>query len=242
MAGVLDAETALILPKGCLDSSTYHKMRNAIIQAAIDHPDGVVVDVTALAVPSPSAWAAFTSARWHISRWPGTPMALVCARRARDAIAGFDVSRQLQLFESVGDAVAVLQDQRRGFRRRACGELPHTSASVRESRRLMEAWLTAWSRPELISIAKLVVTVFVENALTHTDSVPTVRLESVDDVVSVAVDDDSAVPAARRDRSARGGDDVSGLAIVAALCRDWGNAPTSSGKTVWATIGPENQL
>jgi hypothetical protein len=34
----------------------------------------------------------------------------------------------------------------------------------------------------------------------------------------------------------------SGLHIVGALCRAWGNAPTSSGKTVWAVIGPENRL
>lgn len=38
------------------------------------------------------------------------------------------------------------------------------------------------------------------------------------------------------------GIDVSGLAIVAALSRAWGSSPTSSGKTVWAIIGPENQL
>jgi hypothetical protein len=35
---------------------------------------------------------------------------------------------------------------------------------------------------------------------------------------------------------------VSGLAIVAALCRTWGATPTSSGKTVWALIGRENQF
>lgn len=98
------------------------------------------------------------------------------------------------------------------------------------------------ARPELISIAKLVVTLLVENVLAHTESRPTVSLEDVGDVVSVAVADDSPVPATRRERSSRGVDDVSGLAVVAALCRGWGNAPTSSGKTVWAIIGPENRL
>ncbi len=38
------------------------------------------------------------------------------------------------------------------------------------------------------------------------------------------------------------GIDVSGLAIVDALSRAWGSTPTASGKTVWAIIGPENQL
>ena len=35
---------------------------------------------------------------------------------------------------------------------------------------------------------------------------------------------------------------VSGLAIVAALCRAWGAIPSSSGKTVWGLVGRENQL
>jgi hypothetical protein len=113
---------------------------------------------------------------------------------------------------------------------------------MHESRELMAQWLTAWDRPELISVAKLVVTVFVENVFAHTRSAPTIRLESHGDVVAVAVQDDSAVLASRCERSSGGSDDVSGLAIVAALCRSWGNAPTTSGKAVWAVIGPENQL
>ena len=52
---------------------------------------------------------------------------------------------------------------------------------------------------------------------------------------------DSSTPAARLP-SPTNVIDVSGLAIVAALSRDWGSTPTASGKTVWAIIGPENQL
>lgn len=243
VSGVLDADTALVRPEGRLDSTTYHQIRNAVIGAAIDHQDGVIVDVTSLAVPRPSAWAAFSSARWHIGRWPGTPMALVCALgTGRDEIARCDLSGQLPLFKSIGDAVTALRGQRRGFRRRARIELPRTSASVREARELVGDWLTTWSRPELIPIAKLVVTVLVENVLAHTESTPTVRLDDVGDVVSVAVEDDSPVLATRCERSEGGGSDVLGLGIVAALCRGWGNAPTSSGKTVWVIIGPEDQL
>ena len=32
------------------------------------------------------------------------------------------------------------------------------------------------------------------------------------------------------------------LALVASVCRAWGSTPMSSGKTVWAVLGPENQL
>ena len=58
--------------------------------------------------------------------------------------------------------------------------------------------------------------------------------------------DDRGVRRQRRPRRAAAvsaeGIDVSGLAIVSALSRAWGSTPTSSGKTVWAVIGPENQL
>jgi hypothetical protein len=60
--------------------------------------------------------------------------------------------------------------------------------------------------------------------------------------VTVSVLDESATPAARHEDRYRGGDRVSGLAIVASVCRAWGSTPTPSGKTVWAVLGPENQL
>jgi hypothetical protein len=93
----------------------------------------------------------------------------------------------------------------------------------------------------LIPVAKVVVTSFVENVLKHTDSNPGVRLEFDGSAVTVAVDDGSHVPAGLRERPGPCGA-PSGLHIVAALCRAWGNAPTSSGKTVWAVVGPENRL
>jgi hypothetical protein len=48
--------------------------------------------------------------------------------------------------------------------------------------------------------------------------------------------------AARHEDPCRGGERISGLAIVASVRRAWGNAPRLSGKTVWALIGPENRL
>ena len=57
----------------------------------------------------------------------------------------------------------------------------------------------------------------------------------------IAVSDESTAPAQRLPSPAQG-IDVSGLAIVDALSRAWGSTPTPSGKTVWAVIGPENQL
>lgn len=238
------AGTAVLRVGGFLNSATYLSLRDAIIKTALDEPRAVIIDVTTLVVPAPSAWAVFTSARWHVTSWPDVPMALVCAHHeGREAIHRNGIARYLPVFPRTEDAVeALVLSDPSAVRRRRRATLPATLASVAASRDLVSEWLADWERPELTSVAKLVVTVFVENVLQHTQSAPVVRLEASGDAITIAVEDGSSAPAARRERSARGGDEVSGLAIVAALCRRWGTAPTSSGKTVWAVIGPENRL
>ena len=111
--------------------------------------------------------------------------------------------------------------------------------------RLANSWPSGW-RPgpdvELIPVATVVVNVFIENVLQHTASAPVLALESDGAAVTISVQDDSSIPAARHEDPRRGGDWVSGLAIVASVCRAWGSTPMPSGKTVWAVVGPENQL
>jgi hypothetical protein len=113
--------------------------------------------------------------------------------------------------------------------------------SLRESRRLVREWLTAWSQTELIPVALVIVNVFVENVLEHAGGAPMMRIESDGATATIAVSDDSGAPAMRLPTPLKGFD-MSGLAIVEALSRAWGSTPTSSGKTVWAVVGPENQL
>jgi hypothetical protein len=125
--------------------------------------------------------------------------------------------------------------------RRADIRLPSNLSSLRESRRLVREWLTGWSQPGLIPVALVVVNVFVENVLEHTGSDPVMRVETDGTTATIAVSDGNSAPALRLPAPAKG-IDVSGLAIVDALSRAWGSTATSTGKTVWAIIGPENQL
>ena len=125
--------------------------------------------------------------------------------------------------------------------RRAETRLAADLTSLRESRRLVREWLTAWSQTELIPVALVIVNVFVENVLEHAGGAPMMRIESDGATATIAVSDDSGAPAMRLPTPLKGFD-MSGLAIVEALSRGWGSTPTSSGKTVWAIVGPENQL
>jgi hypothetical protein len=233
---------AVLFVNGVLDSGTYPQLRNRMIEAALDEPRAVLVDVNALHVPAASAWSVFTSARWHVHAWPDVPIILICADPGRRiTIARTGVTRYVPVHTSVELALGALVDGRR-TRRQIRTELPASLASLRGARELVAEWLAAWSHVELIPVATVVVNVFIENVLQHTAGPPVLVLESDCATITIAVQDDSSQPAARHEDPRRGGDRVSGLAIVASVCRAWDSTPTPSGKTVWAVIGPENQL
>ncbi len=233
----------VLTAKGILANTTYRSLRDEIVKAALDQPDAVIVEITELAVPVESALAVFTSASWHVGRWPEVPIVLACGHsRGRNALYRNGVSRYVPVFTTVESALRELS--RAGsprYRRRARVQLPAQVASLHRSRRLVEEWLTTWSQADSIPVAKVVVTALVENVLAHTESSPDIRLETNGNTVTVAVTDGNPAPAILRE-DARNTAVPTGLRIVAALCRAWGNAPTPSGKTVWAVIGPENRL
>jgi hypothetical protein len=94
-AGAMGA-CAVLTPHGLLDSSTYLSLRDRIIKAALEEPEAVIIDVGDLSVPAESAWAVFTSARWHVDVWPEVPIMLVCEHLAgRSAIARNGVARYI---------------------------------------------------------------------------------------------------------------------------------------------------
>lgn len=236
-------EACVVEVSGVLDSVTYLEMRDTVIKAAMDQPRVVLVEVTSLAVPAPTAWSVFTSARWHVCTWPDVPILLVCAREdGRAAIRRNGVARYVPVYPSVETALSRLNHRVKDLKRRISAELPAEPASLRRARRLVEQTLVDWSQRELVSTANVVVNVFVENVLEHTESSPVVVLESNGATVVVAVQDNDDAPAVRHEDRFYGGERVSGLAIVAAVSRAWGNIPTLAGKTVWAVIGQENKL
>ena len=233
----------LLTVEGVLDGGTYLKLRDAVIKAALDEPRAVLIDVDALDVPASSAWSVFTSARWHVSTWPDVPIMLVCAHTGRRAtIARTGVTRYVPVYASIDAAVGAVANDVRRVRQRSRSELPASLASLRMARALVADRLAAWSQADLISVAAVVVNVLVENVLQHTASAPVVILESEGALVTVSVQDNSSTPAVRHEDAFRGGETVSGLAIMAAVSRAWGSTPTASGKTVWAVVGPDNRL
>jgi len=242
VAARTEQSVVILTVEGVLDAGNTAALRDSIIEATLGEPSAVVVNVSTLQVPAESAWSAFISARLQIDTRSDVPIVLVCLNRAtREAITRSGVTRFTHVYPTEQGAMKALSRLTRRTVRRADAQLAANLASLRESRRLVREWLTDWSQTSLIPVALVVVNVFVENVLEHTGSVPMMRIKSDGVTATIAVYDDSSAPAQRLPSPAKGLD-VSGLAIVAALSRAWGSTPTSSGKTVWAIIGPENQL
>lgn len=236
-------QVPILVIEGVLDSSTYRKVRDTVIKAALDEPRVVIVDVERLSVPTGSAWTVFTSARWHVSIWPDAPILLVCpALKARRAIIAGGVTRYVPLYATRQSALEAVRGRSLQLRHRARTELPRAPASPGLARTVVTDWLTSWQYRELIPAASTVATVFVENVLDHTESTPILLAESYQDAVTIAVEDCSDRLPGRREDADRGPDTVSGLAVVSALCRTWGFTPTSTGKTVWGMLCRENHF
>ncbi|ABL06413.1 STAS domain-containing protein [Mycobacterium ulcerans] len=228
--------------EGAIDSTNCAALRDAIIKATLDEPSAVVVNVSALQVPDEASWSIFVSARWQVDTPQHVPILLVCASRAgRELITRTGVTRFMPVYPTEKRAIKAVGRLARRKVRYAQVQLPANLGSLRESRKLVREWLTSWSKPGLIPVALVIVNVFVENVLEHTGSDPVIKVQCDGTAATIAVSDGSNAPAIRLQTPPKG-IDVSGLAIVEALCRAWGSTPTATGKTVWAIIGPENQL
>lgn len=237
-----DQSVAVLTVDGVLDTANSAALRDSIIRATLDKPSAVIVNISALQVLAEAGWSSFIGAHWQLPAKPDIPIVLVCSHRpTREAINRSGLAHFMPVYSTEKAAMKALGQLTRSTVRRVDAQLPADLTSLRESRRLVREWLTAWSQPKLIPVALVVINVFVENVLEHTASVPMMRIETDGVTATIAVSDGSNAPAVRLPSPATG-IDVSGLAIVDALSRAWGSTPASSSKTVWAVIGPENQL
>jgi anti-anti-sigma factor len=242
VASRTDQSVAVLTVEGVLDVSNTAALSDTIVKAMLEEPSAIIVDVSALQVHSEAGWSAFISARWQLEPEPDVPLVLVCSQRAtREAIERSGITQFMPVHPTEKGAMKAISRLTRRNVQRADIRLPSNLSSLRESRRLVREWLTGWSQPGLIPVALVVVNVFIENVLEHTGSDPVMRVETDGTTATIAVSDGNSAPALRLPAPAKG-IDVSGLAIVDALSRAWGSTATSTGKTVWAIIGPENQL
>lgn len=162
---------------------------------------------------------------------------LVCADpTTRKRLVDLSIARYVPVYETEAAARGAISGGTCRYLHRAREQFEPHSSSVNAALMFVHEHLLAWSLRDRVPVASTVVTVFAENAMTYAGDGFDVRLEGTDDEVIIAVSDSNHVLAVRQERPP--GSCLAGLDIVSALCRRWGNTPTSSGKTVWARIGP----
>ena len=97
---------------GELDGVSYRALRDSVVEAALDEPRVVIVDVNELHVPDASAWSVFSSARWLVRTWPDVPILLVCANdAARQLIRQGGITRYVPAFATMRDALQSMDDE-----------------------------------------------------------------------------------------------------------------------------------
>ncbi|WIM89252.1 STAS domain-containing protein [Candidatus Mycobacterium wuenschmannii] len=233
------SDAAVMRLSGILNARTYQEIRDSVVKVAVDEARAVIVDVNNLDVRDGESWAVFTSARWCVQQWPEVPIVLVSSDPAvRARLTALSVARYVPVYDTVAAAHEALGDGTCRYLHRAREWFEPSPCSVNTALLFVHEHLLAWSMRDRVPVASTVVTVFAENALAHTRAGFDIRLEGTDDEAIVAVSDSSHALAVRQERPP--GSCPASLDIVSSLCRRWGNTPTTTGKTVWARIGPND--
>jgi len=228
----LSHPVAAVRLAGYLDATGPAAAWAAVLDCLAAEPDTVVVDVGQLVLGTDDLAPAIAALDRQAHRWPGCALVVAGAEPALAARAG------VRWYPSVAAVRLVRADGRARDHLRET--LPAAAVAAPMARRLVERVCRAWSVPDLVEPAQLVVTELVANAVRHSDHdlAVTASLRDGDLRISVA-DDDPVLPrpgaAGPTDEHGRG------LLMVEMISRDWGAMRLTMGKVVWARFGRADQ-
>lgn len=226
---------AVVRLEGRLDGASAPALTQRLREQLTTH-GALVADVSGLRLDEHAAVHAFADAVLEAGEWPDVRLVLarpdevleallVSSRVAQRVIVCPDVDAGL-------GALARRPDLVRAYWHFAVSAYAPGSART-HVRRVCERWSVD---PEVCEAAEIVVTELVTNAVEHADSRSVVEVERRSGSFRMRVRDfdTTSLPEAvlPPPSSARG----RGLAMVAAVSREWGVHHHSDGKTVWAEM------
>jgi anti-sigma regulatory factor (Ser/Thr protein kinase)/anti-anti-sigma regulatory factor len=227
-----DFPVAVLRTAGWLTFATVPELRGAAHKALTDHPEVLLVDVSALVAVDDITLTAFPAvARQAVET--GTDVMLVGpGPRLHEQLERLGVARQVPVH---GDAARALAAHARlpGPRRLEV-ELPSLPEATSLARDMVDRACAQWKVAHLADTAALIVTELVANAVAHAGTPMRVSVALRERHLHVAVRDESPRPLERS------GDDEEepgrGLLIVEGMASAWGCVHTAGGKVVWATL------
>ncbi|WP_370961934.1 ATP-binding protein [Amycolatopsis sp. cg9] len=245
MHGTLDLEVAarphytLVTVRGGLHLGSYRRLRDGLLQIAADGPDAVIAGVGDLDFGPVAPVGVFAHVARRIRIWPGIPLALATgtAGHAR-ALRAHGVHREAAIGEDIPSAERALG---KAARRQAELVLPRTGEAPALARAAVRRACAEWGVTHFVYDGILVAGELATNAVQHTTSAATLRLDLRHGRLTVAVLDDDPRPAVPSPRP-RPGSAGLGLHLVAHSAQRWGCSPRwSGGKAVWAVLTTERR-
>ena len=227
-------DVMLVEPHGVLDLDTYADLRDTLIKCALEQPTALVVDLSALCVPTAVTLNVFSTVWMRVSDWPGVPIALITSQPDdRQRLRHSAVSRFLPVHGTFEQACQALGEP--PLRRHSVLELPNSKGGPAIARWFVGETCLRWNRTDLLPAAIMVANELVENAIQHAHSEPLLRLELRRGMLTVAVYDDD--PTQFRMTGDSLGPEHLGLRLVTEVATACDCAPLwSGGKVVWAVL------
>ncbi|MET8764213.1 STAS domain-containing protein [Lentzea sp. NPDC004782] len=230
-------QCVVIRPRGVLDRSTYPRLRDRMLKHAVDVPRALIVDLSDVTIGTTSALSVFTTVSLRISDWPAVPLLVATGPAHAETLRRTPIRRYVTVCADVDDALANVD--RPAPRKRALAVLAHHPGGPQDARRFVRRTCAEWGVPDVMTDdAVHVASELVQNTMQHTGSEARLRLELCNGRLTVAVGDDSQVPAVLADPGLDPVRAGKGLRMVAQLAKTWGCVAdqVEQRKTVWAVL------
>lgn len=232
----LDVEPryALVTVNGDLHLGSYRQLRDGLLEVAADAPDAVIARIDDLGFGADAPLSVFGTVARRLGTWPGIPFALAtgAAGQAR-TLREQGVHRRVAIRDDVRSAERALC---KPTRRQVEVLLPRGQEASGIARTAVREACAEWAVPQFVYDGILVAGELAENAVRHTATAATLRLDLRRGRLTVAVLDGDPHPAVLLPRPTPGAAGL-GLHIVAQSAAEWGCSPRwSGGKVVWAVL------
>jgi ABC-type transporter Mla MlaB component len=222
---------AVVRLSGELTAASLRPAHTALVEALMEEPTSVVVDVSGLTGADESALALLPAVGKLASQWPRARVLLAGLRPSvADALPESDL---IGRYDTVDDALAAASTD--PVPHRVHRYLEPTVEAPRVAREMAtHAWWD-WDLPGRPSSAQILASELVTNGVRHARTPLSFSMTLRDDTVRLSVQDWVSTPVERRSPSES---DLQGrgLIVVEAIASGWGSVPLGDGKVVWAEL------
>ncbi|MET7400287.1 STAS domain-containing protein [Dactylosporangium sp. NPDC005572] len=222
-----DHPVTLIRAAGLLTDGSAPVLRAAAGKALADHPDLLLIDVSAVEVRDDGTLAVFPVLARQAAEAEVSVMLVGPSPALTGHLETHAAGRRLPVFATRAEAEAA-HDRRPGPRR-ISADLPGEPAATHLAREFVDRACARWRIRALTDHAALIATELVANAVQHARTAAVISLALRRHHLHLSVRDGS------QERPRRSSDGY-GMLIIEALSAGWGCVRTTDGKVVWTTL------